>query len=167
MEKTDTLPCSDDRIEVALFEPDIAPNVGTLMRLTACLNVAIHVIEPCGFPFSRRALKRTLMDYEPHVSLRHHADWSDFVADQSARDRRLVLSTTKGSVPITEARFSARDTLVMGSESTGAPDYVHASAQMRVRIPMRSELRSVNVATAAAMLMGEALRQTSGYDGLA
>lgn len=166
MDKTMTSTNAPDRIEFALYEPDIAPNVGTMMRLSACLNIAVHVIEPCGFPFSRRVLKRTLMDYEPYVDLHHHADWSAFHKDQMERGRRLVLTTTKGSTAFNTVRFSSTDTLIMGSESSGVPDKVHSASDVRIRIPMRAEVRSINVATAASMILGEALRQTCGFDTL-
>ena len=167
MDETERQFTAGRRIELALYEPDMAPNVGTLMRLAACMDVAIHVIEPCGFPFSRRALKRTLMDYEPFVDLHHHADWQAFERDQQARKRRLVLTTTKSSVPYTEMSFQGSDTLLMGSESAGVPDFVHYAAAERIRIPMRSGVRSLNVATAASLILGEALRQTCGFETLA
>ena len=149
---------------LALYEPDMAPNVGTLMRLVACLGVPIHVIEPCGFPFSKRSLKRSLMDYEPHVMLYHHADWDAFHDWYQTLNMRLILMTTKAAKPYFNVTFTNRDIMMVGSEGRGVGDHVHQAATERLLIPMRPGLRSVNVATAASMVLGEALRQTGHFD---
>jgi len=147
-------------MRIALFQPDIAGNVGTLLRLGACLNVAVDLIEPMGFPWSDRALARSGMDYAGKVEVRRHVDWDAFLAASSGR---IVLATTSGAVPLTDARFAADDILLLGSEGAGVPAEVHDRADLRVRVPMRGGLRSLNVAVAGAILLGEALRQTDGW----
>ncbi len=147
-------------MRIALYQPDIAGNVGTLLRLGACLDVAVDLIEPMGFPWSDRALARSGMDYAGKVAVRRHADWDAFLA---ASIGRIVLATTTGAVPLTAARFAADDILLLGSEGAGVPAAVHERADLRVRVPMRAGLRSLNVAVAGAMLLGEALRQTDGW----
>lgn len=148
-------------MRLALFEPDIPPNLGTLLRLGACLEVPVHVIEPCGFPFSVQAVRRSAMDYLAHAEIHRHESWDRFAADRPAG--RLLLLTTKAAVPYTEFRFAPDDILLMGRESKGAPDYVHAAADARLIIPIKPGLRSINVATAAAMVLGEALRQCDAF----
>ncbi|MEH3122064.1 MAG: tRNA (cytidine(34)-2'-O)-methyltransferase [Sphingomonas phyllosphaerae] len=147
-------------MRIALYQPDIAGNVGTLLRLGACLGVAVDLIEPMGFPWSDRALARSGMDYAGKVEVRRHVDWDAFL---SASTGRIVLATTTGAVPLTAARFAADDILLLGSEGAGVPTDVHDRADLRVRVPMRAGLRSLNVAVAGAMLLGEALRQTDGW----
>ncbi|WP_341207443.1 tRNA (cytidine(34)-2'-O)-methyltransferase [uncultured Sphingomonas sp.] len=147
-------------MRIALYQPDIAGNVGTLLRLGACLDVAVDLIEPMGFAWSDRALARSGMDYAGKVEVRRHADWEAFLA---ASTGRIVLATTTGAVPLTAARFEADDILLLGSEGAGVPAHVHDRADLRVRVPMRAGLRSLNVAVAGAMLLGEALRQTDGW----
>ncbi|MFK3888689.1 tRNA (cytidine(34)-2'-O)-methyltransferase [Sphingomonas sp. NPDC079357] len=147
-------------MRIALFQPDIAGNVGTLLRLGACLNVAVDLIEPMGFPWSDRALARSGMDYAGKVEVRRHVDWDAFLAASAGR---IVLATTTGAVPLTDARFAADDILLLGSEGAGVPAEVHDRADLRVRVPMRGGLRSLNVAVAGAILLGEALRQTDGW----
>lgn len=147
-------------MRLALFQPDQPGNVGAMMRLGACLGVPIDVIEPCGFPFSLHAVKRAGLDYTEQTDVSVHADWAAF---RAARPERLVLLTTKGSVAHTAAAYQADDILLVGQESVGAPDHVHAAAGLRVRIPLVPGLRSLNVAIAAAMVVGEALRQTESY----
>ena len=147
-------------MRLALFQPDQPGNVGAMVRLGACLGVPIDVIEPCGFPFSLRAVKRSALDYGEHAEISAHADWAAF---RAARPGRLVLLTTKGSIAHTAAEYRPDDILLVGQESVGAPDHVHADASLRVRIPLAPGLRSLNVAIAAAMVLGEALRQTEGY----
>ena len=147
-------------MRIALYQPDIAGNVGTLLRLGACLDVAVDLIEPMGFAWSDRALARSGMDYAGKVAVRRHADWEAFL---SASTGRIVLATTTGAVPLTAARFEADDILLLGSEGAGVPAHVHDRADLRVRVPMRAGLRSLNVAVAGAMLLGEALRQTDGW----
>jgi len=145
-------------MRIALYQPDIAGNVGTILRLAACMGVAVDLIEPMGFPWGDRALRRAGMDYAGEVV--RHADWAAF---EGAATGRLVLATTAGAVPLPAARFHADDVLLFGSEGAGVPDAVHARADLRVAIPMRPNFRSLNVAVAAAMLLGEALRQTDGW----
>jgi tRNA (cytidine/uridine-2'-O-)-methyltransferase len=148
-------------MRLALFEPDIPPNLGTLLRLGACLEVPVHVIEPCGFPFSVQAVRRSAMDYLAHAEIHRHDSWERFVAERPPG--RLLLMTTKAAVPYTEFRFAPDDILLMGRESRGAPDHVHAAADARLAIPIKAGLRSINVATAAAMVLGEALRQCAAF----
>lgn len=147
-------------MRLALFEPDIAGNVGTLLRLAACLGVAVDLIEPMGFAWSDRALARAGMDYADAAEVVRHADWAAFDAGVAWR---IVLLTTAGAVPLPEARFAPSDVLLLGSESRGVPAPVHDRADLRVRIPMRAGFRSLNVAVAGAMALGEALRQTGGW----
>lgn len=150
-------------LQLALYQPDLPPNVGTLIRLGACLGVAVHVIEPCGFPFSLQAVRRSAMDYAPQAEIVPHRSWEDFLAGRPPG--RLVLLSTKASVPYPAFRFAPSDTLMVGRETVGVPDAVAERADARVLIPMRPGLRSLNVATAAAMVLGEALRQTGGFPG--
>ncbi|MHC9417957.1 tRNA (cytidine(34)-2'-O)-methyltransferase [Sphingomonas citri] len=150
-------------MRIALFQPDIAGNVGTLLRLGACLDLAVDLIEPMGFPWGERAMARAAMDYAAHVQVRRHADWDAFLATVEGR---VVLATTAGAVPLPQARFEAEDVLLLGSESAGVPAHVHGRADLRVRVPMRAGLRSLNVAMAGALILGEALRQTGGWDRL-
>lgn len=151
-------------MRIALFEPDIPPNLGTILRLGACLDVPVHVIEPCGFPFSVQAVRRGAMDYLEHAAIHRHESWERFAAERPPG--RLVLLTTKAAIPYTAFRFAAGDTLLLGRESKGAPPYVHAAADARLAIPIRADLRSINVATAAAMVLGEALRQLGSFPGM-
>lgn len=152
-------------MQLALFQPDQPPNTGTLLRLGACMNMPVHVIEPCGFPFSPKAVKRYAMDYADHVDLHHHLDWNAFENWRKAEGSRLILLTTKTDTLFTGFEFAPTDILMVGSESSGAPDFVHQAASARVTIPMNPAVRSLNVAVAAAMVMGEALRQTNQYPG--
>jgi tRNA (cytidine/uridine-2'-O-)-methyltransferase len=147
-------------MRIALFQPDIAGNVGTILRLGACLNVPVDLIEPMGFPWSDRALARAGMDYAAQAEVRRHADWDAFVAQVPGR---IVLLTTRGGTRLDEARFGPGDTLLLGSESAGAPDFVHDRADLALRIPLAPGFRSLNVAIAAGMALGEALRQTGGW----
>jgi tRNA (cytidine/uridine-2'-O-)-methyltransferase len=147
-------------MRLALYQPDIPGNAGTMLRLAAALGLGADVIEPCGFAFGERAMRRAGMDYLAAADIVRHADWAAF---RAARPQRLVLLTTRGDTAYTEARYTPGDILVIGQESSGVPDFVHAAAGLRVRIPMRDSLRSINVALAAAMVAGEALRQTGGF----
>lgn len=144
-------------MRIALFQPDIAGNVGTILRLAACFQVPVDIIEPCGFPFSDRALKRAGMDYAVRAAVTRHADWAQFHAQKSGR---LMLLSTKGSVRLDQAGFTKDDILLLGSESSGAPEEVHAAADRVVRIPLGGDARSLNVAVAAGIALHEALRQT-------
>lgn len=144
-------------MRLALYEPDIAGNVGTLLRLAACLGLAVDLIEPMGFPWSDRALRRAGMDYLADAEVRRHADWATFEAQVTGR---IVLLTTAGAVRLPDATFRPDDILLLGSESAGVAAAVHARADLRVRVPMRPGFRSLNVAVAGAIVLGEALRQT-------
>ena len=147
-------------MRIALYQPDIAGNVGTILRLAACLGVPVDIIEPCGFAFSDRALKRAGMDYASGAEVARHADWAAFDA---CRGGRLVLLTTGADLTLVNARFEAGDILLLGSESAGVPASVHDQADLRVRIAMRPDFRSLNVAVAAGIALAEALRQTGGW----
>ena len=144
-------------MRLALHQPDQAGNVGAILRLAACLAVPVDIIEPCGFPWSDRALKRAGMDYAEIAAVTRHAGWEEF---EAALDGRLVLLTTAGDVRLDEARFDAGDVLLLGSESRGVPAAVHARAALRVRIPQAAGTRSLNLAVAAGIALAEALRQT-------
>lgn len=133
------------------------------MRLCACLGVAMDLIEPCGFLLDDRHLKRSAMDYRAGLDLTRHLDWDRFEADLSAKGGRLVLLTTKASVAYAGFAFRPSDTLLAGAESSGVPDPVHARADARLLVPMAPGLRSLNVAVAASMVLGEALRQTDSF----
>jgi tRNA (cytidine/uridine-2'-O-)-methyltransferase len=151
-------------VRLALYEPDIPQNAGSLMRLGACLGIGIDIIEPCGFLLSDRNFRRAGMDYLKSADIRRHESWARFRDDlrQTAKNgSRLVLLTTRGDMPYTAFQFAPTDTVLVGRESAGVPDEVHAHADARLVIPMRQGLRSLNVAQAAAMVLGEALRQTS------
>jgi tRNA (cytidine/uridine-2'-O-)-methyltransferase len=151
-------------MRLALYQPDIAPNVGTLLLLAACLDVAVDLIEPCGFPVDDRRLRRAGMDYIDHVRLVRHGSWDSFRRERAPG--RLVLLTTTGDRLFPAVDFRPNDILLLGRESAGVPPEVHEAADLRVRLPMRQGLRSLNVALAAAMVLGEALRQTDGYAAL-
>lgn len=146
-------------LRIALYEPDIPQNTGTVLRLCACLDVEAHLIEPAGFPASDRALRRAGMDYLDAVALTRHGSWRDFDAWRRRERHRLVLFTTTATASYLDYRFAPDDILLFGRESAGVPREVHASADARLLIPMRPGLRSLNVAIAAAMAAGEALRQ--------
>jgi len=151
-------------MRLALFEPDIPQNLGAFIRLSAGLGVPLDVIEPCGFPVDDRRIRRAAMDYYDLASLVRHVSWAAFCRDRPPG--RLVLLTTTGAVRLPEAVFRPDDTLLMGRESAGVPQDVHAAADLRVRIPLQAGARSLNVALAAAMVLSEALRQTSGFEKL-
>ena len=127
------------------------------------MKTAVHVIEPCGFPFSKRALRRYAMDYADLVDLHHHLDWDAFLQWTKDNDRRLVLLTTKSDQTYCDFEFTPEDILLVGSESTGAPESVHDAADARITVPMSAEVRSLNVAVSMAMVLGEALRQTNNW----
>ena len=150
-------------MRLALYQPDIPQNAGTLLRLAACLGLAVDIIEPAGFPVSDRAFRRAGLDYLDHVEILRHASFSAFDADRRAAGRRLVLLTTRAETRHHEAGFLDDDVVMVGRESSGVPEAVHQAAELRVRIAMRPELRSLNVAVAASIVLGEALRQTGGF----
>jgi tRNA (cytidine/uridine-2'-O-)-methyltransferase len=149
-------------VRIALYEPDIPQNTGTVLRLCACLGIEAHIIEPAGFPVSDRAFRRAGMDYLDAVAIVRHASWRDFEAWRRRERRRLVLFTTKATVSYLDYAFAAEDILLFGRETAGVPAEGHAAADARLVIPMRPGLRSLNVAITAAMAAGEALRQTGG-----
>lgn len=151
-------------VAIALFQPDIPQNCGAILRLAACLGVTTHIVGPAGFDLSDRALRRAGMDYLDRAAIVGHASWEAFEAwRRESAGRRLVLATTKATLPYTEFAFAAGDVLLLGRESAGVPAEVRETADARVTVPMVAGLRSLNVATAASMLLGEALRQTAGF----
>ena len=148
-------------MRLALHQPDQAGNVGTILRLAACLGVPVDVIEPCGFPWGDKALKRAGMDYAEIANVTLHESWEDF---EARLEGRLVLFTTAaGALRLPDARFEAGDTLLFGSESRGVPAHIHARAALRVRIPQVAGTRSLNIAVAAGIALAEALRQTKRW----
>jgi tRNA (cytidine/uridine-2'-O-)-methyltransferase len=150
-------------MRIALYEPDIPQNTGTILRMAACLAVEAHLIEPAGFPTSDRAFRRAGMDYLGLVQLVRHASWDAFAQWRIGAGLRLVLFTTRADASYLDHRYEARDVLLFGRESAGVPDPVHAAADVRLRIPLQPGLRSLNVAVTCAMAVGEALRQTGGF----
>jgi tRNA (cytidine/uridine-2'-O-)-methyltransferase len=152
----------DMTLRIALYQPDIPQNTGTVLRLCACLGVEAHIIEPAGFPASDRAFRRAGMDYLDAVALVRHGSWREFESWRRQARHRLVLFTTAAPVSYLDYRFEPDDILLFGRESAGVSQEVHDAADARLVIPMRSGLRSLNVAIAAAMAAGEALRQTGG-----
>ena len=154
-------------VDLVLYQPDVAQNTGTLLRLGACLGVTVHIIHPTGFPFSRRELKRGGLDYLDQAEIVEHDSYEHF--DRWRRDagRRLVLLTTKTSQSAYTFTYIEGDIIMLGRESAGVPEAVASASDARIRIPMRPGLRSINVAVAAAMILGEALRQTNGFNALA
>jgi len=150
-------------MRLAIFQPDIPQNLGGSIRLAACLGVPVDVIEPCGFPLSDKAVRRTALDYGDSVDLTRHSSWGAFLAAPARQAGRLVLFTTKGAAPYLTFDFEPGDTLLFGRESAGAPDEVHAAAQARLFIPIRPPARSLNVVVAAAIALAEGLRRTDGF----
>jgi tRNA (cytidine/uridine-2'-O-)-methyltransferase len=149
-------------MRIALYEPDIAQNTGTILRLAACLGLQAHLIEPAGFPASDRAFRRAGMDYLDAVAITRHPSWAAFEDWRDGDGGRLILFTTGANDSYLDFAYRADDVLLFGRESAGVPEAVHRAADARLRIPMRPGLRSLNVAMAAAMAAGEALRQTGG-----
>jgi tRNA (cytidine/uridine-2'-O-)-methyltransferase len=150
-------------LRLALYQPDIPQNTGTLLRMAACLGAAVEIIEPAGFDVSDRHLRRSGLDYLDHVHVTRHQSWDAFAEWRRTVGLRLVLATTKGALPYTDFSYRDGDCLLMGRESAGVPEAVHATADARVVVPIRTDLRSLNVAVCAAMVLGEALRQTNGF----
>lgn len=146
-------------LRLALYQPDIPQNTGTMLRLAACLGLAVEIIEPAGFDVSDRHLRRSGLDYLDHVAITRHRSWDAFSQWRREAGIRLVLATTKGATSYTAFGFRDGDCLLMGRESAGVPDAVHAEADARVVVPIREGLRSLNVAVCAAMILGEAIRQ--------
>jgi tRNA (cytidine/uridine-2'-O-)-methyltransferase len=154
-------------MRVALYQPDIPQNAGTILRLAACLNVGVDIIGPAGFDLSDRALKRAALDYIDAVEITRHPAFSQFRDAARGAGSRLVLLTAKAQMPYTAAKFEPSDILLVGRESAGVPEDVRQAAALHLRIPMREDMRSLNVAVALAMVLGEGLRQTGGFDCLA
>lgn len=150
-------------MHLALFQPDIAGNVGTIIRLAACFAVPVDIIMPCGFPASDKQLKRAAMDYADAASITRHANADAFFAARAATGSRIVLLTSQGDTALPDMRFAPGDCLLLGSESAGVPAEVHARADHRIRIPMAAGFRSLNIAVAAGIGLSEALRQTGQY----
>ena len=148
-------------MRLALFQPDMAPNTGAMMRLCACFGVGMDIIEPCGFVWDERKIKRTGMDYRQLVAFQRHADWAKFRSNISGK--RLVLLTTKATLPYHHFSFQADDILMVGQESAGVPLDVHRSVDAQIVIPMQPQARSLNVGMAAAIVLAEALRQTGHF----
>ncbi len=151
-------------MRLALFEPDIPQNVGAFIRLSACLAVPLDIIEPCGFPVDDKRIRRAAMDYYDLARIARHASWEAFRRDRTPG--RLILLTTKATHSFPKVTFRGDDILLLGRESAGVPDDVHAAADLSLRIPLQKGARSLNVALAATMVLSEALRQTNGYAGL-
>jgi tRNA (cytidine/uridine-2'-O-)-methyltransferase len=150
-------------MKVALYEPDIPQNTGTILRLCACLGVEAHMIGPTGFPSTDRAFRRAGMDYLDQVALTRHISWTAFDAWRRDNKLRLILMSTHADASYMDCTYDANDVILLGRESAGVPEAVHQAAGLRVKIPMRPGLRSINVAVACAMVVGEALRQTGGF----
>ena len=150
-------------MRLALFQPDIPQNTGTLLRLGACLDLPLDIIEPCGFIFNEKAMKRAGMDYLNIASYRRHNSWDDFLnyrKEHPDEYGRIILLTTHATLPYTKFEFKPNDIILMGRESAGVPEAVHNLADSRLLIPMNENARSINVALSAVMVVGEALRQT-------
>ena len=152
-------------MRLALFQPDIPQNLGAALRLSACLAVPLDVIEPCAFPLSDKSMRRAALDYADSASFQLHSSWREFLDDPARADGRLILFTTRAAEPYHHFAFHAGDTLLMGRESAGVPEEVHAAAQARMFIPLAPGMRSLNVVTAAPIGLAEALRQTGGFAG--
>lgn len=151
-------------MRLALFQPDIPQNTGTLLRLGACLDLPLDIIEPCGFIFNERAMKRAGMDYLNLATYRRHNSWDDFLKYRKENPNtygRIILLTTHASTPYTDFKFQPNDIILMGRESAGVPETIHQLADSRLLIPMNKNARSINVAVSAVMVIGEALRQTN------
>lgn len=150
-------------LRIALYQPDIPGNTGTILRLAACLGLSVDIIEPAGFDLSDRNLKRAGMDYIAAVTLTRHINWERFEAWRAETGSRLVLASTKAAEPYTRFSYRADDILLFGRESAGVPDHVHDRADARILIPMAPGQRSLNIAMATAMIVGEAMRQTDAF----
>lgn len=153
-------------MELALYQPDIAQNTGAMLRLGACLGVRIHIIHPTGFLFSRQAMRRGGLDYLQHADFIEHASYAEFSRWRRSAGLRLVLLSTKAAGSAYDVRYAESDLLLVGRESAGVPDAVRDEAELGVRIPMRPGMRSLNVAMAATLVLGEALRQTGRFAAL-
>lgn len=150
-------------MKLVLFQPDIAQNLGAAMRLCACFNVKLEVIEPCGFPLTAKAIRKVAMDYGVPDALTRHKSWTAFKTCESDLGKRIVLMSTKAATPITNFSFNPSDTLLFGRESAGVPNHVHDSVDERVYIPISPGARSLNLVSSASIALFEALRQTKTY----
>lgn len=150
-------------MDIALYQPEIAGNVGAILRTCACFEIRCRIIDPCGFAFSERSLKRAGMDYAERVEIMRHADWSAFEQSITESGSRIVLMTSKGSTALPEFTFEPDDIILMGSESAGVPESVHARADARVHIPMATGFRSLNIGVATGIALAEGLRQTAQW----
>ena len=146
-------------MRIALFEPDIPQNTGNIFRLSACLGIPVDIIEPTGFIFDDKRFKRALMDYIKFINYKKHLDWKEFYQWSQENNFRLVLLTTKSKTKYTNFNFSELDIIIFGRESAGVPDYVHNQVHERLTIPMQKGLRSLNISSSVAMVVGEASRQ--------
>ena len=154
-------------MQLALFQPDIPQNTGSMIRLSACLQAPLHIIEPCGYPFDDKRMRRAMMDYYDLARITRHSSWQQFLDfRQGAGGGRLLLLSTHAKESYTQFAFKPDDILLLGRESAGVPDYVRDAAQGQVKIPVSAEARSLNVVQAASMILGEALRQTDGFPSL-
>tara|TARA_R110000772_G_scaffold29122_4_gene72977 strand:- start:3549 stop:4007 length:459 start_codon:yes stop_codon:yes gene_type:complete len=150
-------------MRVALYQPDIAGNLGTILRTCACFDVAVDIIEPCGFPFSDRSLKRAGMDYFDHVDFTRHTDWDAFLTYVDSQSVRIILLTSKAESAYHNFKFQPDDILLFGSESSGVPFDVNQRADERITIKMKNGMRSLNLAVSAGIALGEALKQTGQF----
>ncbi len=157
-----TAPPPQPRFTLALYQPDIPQNCGTMLRMCACLGIDAAIIEPAGFPVTDKHFRRAGMDYLDHVTIKRHVSWRAFEDWRRNAGRRLILLSTRAQTPYTDFAFAPGDILLVGRESAGVPEDVHLAADASVLIPLQPSLRSLNVAVAAAMVVGEALRQLSG-----
>lgn len=153
----------DIKPRLALYQPDIPQNTGTILRLAACLAVTTDIIEPAGFDVSDRNLRRSGMDYIERAAVSRHVSWCNFDEWRRKEGRRLILATTTGAISYTDFSYQPHDIIMMGRESAGVPDEVHQAADARILIPMQTGTRSLNIAVSAAMILGEALRQTGTF----
>ncbi len=145
-------------MQLAVFQPDIPQNLGTLIRFSACMGVKLHIIEPCGFPLDEKKMRRAAMDYVDKAQLIRHFSWEEFLKENA--EHRIILATTKAAKPYAKINYKKNDILLMGRESAGVPEEVHAAAHERVLIEMQKGCRSLNIAVSAAMIAGEMIRQT-------
>jgi len=150
-------------MDIALYQPDIPQNTGAILRLAACMNIGVHVIAPSGFDMTERALRRAGLDYIDHARIRRHSSFEAFNAWREEEQNRLIVLTTQAETPYSALTYQRTDILLLGRESGGAGDDVHAAADARVLVPMARGRRSLNIVTAAAMVLGEGLRQTDGF----
>lgn len=148
-------------MHIALYQPDIPPNTGTIIRMAACLDVTVHIIEPCGFPFGEKSFRRASMDYIDQSKIIRHISWDAFLDVMG--EKRIILLSTKAAEPYMDFKFKDDDILLLGRESAGVPDDVHKRADHRLIIPMTPDTRSLNIALSAAMVLGEALKQTNQF----